>query len=55
MYTPRLQYADQPVQRPKRAQGEHKPMPKKHPVTIKQQPSDIGSIFKRLAGSGHQE
>ncbi|MFZ6722785.1 hypothetical protein [Undibacterium sp. Ji49W] len=52
MYTPRLQYADQPVLRPKRAQTET-PQLRQKPVALKQQVADLNSIFKRLA-SGQQ-
>lgn len=54
MYTPRLQYADQPVLRPKRAQTEI-PQVCQKPTAVKQHASDLNSIFKRLANSGQQE
>ncbi|MFZ6759563.1 hypothetical protein ACO0K9_20340 [Undibacterium sp. Ji50W] len=54
MYTPRLQYADQPVLRPKRAQTET-PQLRQKPVALKQQASNLSSIFKRLANSGQQD
>jgi len=54
MYTPRLQYADQPVLRPKRVHAET-PQLRQKPVALKQQTTDINSIFKRLANSGQQD
>ncbi|MBC3919369.1 hypothetical protein H8L32_17900 [Undibacterium sp. CY18W] len=54
MYTPRLQYADQPVLRPKRVHAEA-PQLRQKPVTLKQHATDLSSIFKRLANSGQQD
>ncbi|MFZ6733834.1 hypothetical protein ACO0LG_18045 [Undibacterium sp. Ji42W] len=50
MYTPRLQYADQPVLRPKRAQSES-PQKQAAKVSPKHSESDLNSIFRRLANS----
>ncbi|MFZ6657122.1 hypothetical protein [Undibacterium sp. TJN19] len=54
MYTPRLQYADQPVLRPKRIQNDAQPVQKK-PVELKHNGSDLNSIFKRLLNSSNHD
>jgi hypothetical protein len=48
MYTPRLQYADQPVLRPKRAMTTVAPQRQTKDVSPKQNDSSLNSIFRRL-------
>ncbi|MES2036351.1 MAG: hypothetical protein V4495_00815 [Pseudomonadota bacterium] len=50
MYTPRLQYADQPVLRPKRALPDM-PQRQTKKISPKQNDSSLNSIFRRLANS----
>ena len=54
MYTPRLQYADQPVLRPKRALPDM-PQRQTKKVSPKQNDSSLNSIFRRLANSSSQD
>ncbi|MFZ6870586.1 hypothetical protein ACO0LF_00775 [Undibacterium sp. Di27W] len=54
MYTPRLQYADQPVLRPQRAMTDM-PQRQTKKVSPKQSDSSLNSIFRRLANSGSQD
>ncbi|WP_162059531.1 hypothetical protein [Undibacterium sp. KW1] len=48
MYTPRLQYANQPVLRPKRAMTTAAPQRQTKDVSPKQNDSSLNSIFRRL-------
>lgn len=54
MYTPRSQYVDQPVLRPKRAMPE---MPQRQvkPTSPKQDESSLNSIFRRLVNNNHEQ
>jgi|GEM_PF-1552826 len=54
MYTPRSQYADQPVLRPTRALTEI-PQRQTKKVSPKQSDSSLNSIFRRLANSSNED
>jgi len=51
MYTPRLQYADQPVLRPKRAMTSDLSQRQTKKVSPQQNDNSLNSIFRRLANN----